>query len=580
MLACGAGRRRWARVGYNLAVLLFGNLAAIVSVAVSQSVPAPTKYLLATVHPEATAAGLAALRQGGNAVDAAVTAALTLGVVDGFNSGIGGGCFILVRTAEGKVIAIDARETAPAAAFREMYLRQGEARAELSATGPLAVATPGALAGYAEILARCGRRTLAQALEPGRRLATEGFELDAHYVEQIRSEQEDLARFPGAKAILLRPDGSLPEVGSRLIQADLARTYQQIASGGPDWFYRGDFAAVVADWMAQQGGLLTREDFANYRTVEREPLVTRFRGYTVLGFPPPSSGGVHIAQILNVLEQYDLAAIEREDPAVATHLIAEAMKLAFADRAHWLGDPDFSQIPRGLLDPQYARELAGKIDRGRASDVAGHGQPPRADSDFFGPPRHTTHVAAADAEGNWVAITATVNTTFGSKVIVPGTGVILNNEMDDFSIAPGVPNKFKLIGGEANAVAALKRPLSSMSPTIVLKGDQPILTVGAAGGPRIISSTLLTIVRHLEFGWPLEKALGEQRFHHQWVPGELTIEEGFDAEQSRQLEALGHKLKVSRRSAMAEAQAIRRDPQTGRFEGYADPRTAGTATGD
>lgn len=546
----------------------------------AQSAPAPTKYMLATVHPLATEAGLEAFRAGGNAVDAAVTAALTLGVVDGFNSGIGGGCFILVRTADGKVIAIDARETAPLAAFRELYFREGQPQPELSATGPLAVATPGALAGYAEILSRLGRRSLASALEPGRKAAADGFVLDENYVQQIRVTQADLARFPVSKAILLRPDGSLPEVGQRLVQTDLARTYQQIAERGPDWFYRGEFAAIVADWMKAEGGILTREDFAGYKVAEREPLVSRFRGYTIYGFPPPSSGGVHVGQILNVLEQYDLAAIQREDPATATHLIAEAMKLAFADRAHWLGDPDFTQVPRGLLDPQYARELAGKIDRSRASEVPGHGRPPRADSDFFGPPRHTTHIAAADAEGNWVAITATVNTTFGSKVIVPGTGVILNNEMDDFSIAPGVPNKFKLIGGEANAVASLKRPLSSMSPTIVLEGDQPVMTVGAAGGPRIITATLLAIVRHLEFGWPLEKALGEHRFHHQWVPGELTIEEGFEAEQSRKLEALGHKLKISRRSAMSEAQAIRRDPKTGRFEGYADPRTAGTAAGD
>lgn len=546
----------------------------------AQSVPAPTKYLLATVHPLATEAGLDAFRQGGNAIDAAVTAALTLGVVDGFNSGIGGGCFMLVRSADGKVLALDAREAAPYAAFRELYLREGQARPELSSTGPLAVATPGALAGYAELLERLGRRSLASALEPGRKLAADGFVLDPNYVEQIRTTQAELAKFPGTKAVLLKSDGSVPEVGERLVQRDLARTYERIAADGPEWFYQGEFAGKVESWMRAEGGLLTREDFLDYRPIRREPLVTRFRDYTVLGFPPPSSGGVHVAQILNILEQFDLAQIEREDPAVATHLIAEAMKLAFADRAHWLGDPDFTKVPRGLLDPEYVRELAARIDRSQATEVAGHGQPPRPDSDYFGPPRHTTHIAAADAEGNWVAITATVNTTFGSKVIVPGTGVILNNEMDDFSIAPGIPNKFKLIGGEANAVAALKRPLSSMSPTIILKGDQPVLTVGAAGGPRIISATLLALVRQLEYGWPLERALGEHRFHHQWVPGELIVEEGFDPEQARRLERLGHQLKINGRSAMAEAQAIRRDPQTGKFEGYADPRTAGTAAGD
>jgi gamma-glutamyltranspeptidase/glutathione hydrolase len=421
---------------------------------------------------------------------------------------------------------------------------------------------------------------LAEALEPGRKLAVEGFLLDPNYVEQIKANQADLAKFPGTKAVLLRSDGSPPEVGERLVQRDLARTYERIASDGPEWFYQGEFAGQVENWMRAEGGLLTREDFLDYRPRQREPLVTRFRDFTVLGFPPPSSGGIHVAQILNILEHFDLANIAHDDPAAATHLIAEAMKLAFADRAHWLGDPDFTQVPRGLLDREYGRELAARIDRSRASAVVGHGRPPRADSDHFGTPRHTTHISAADAEGNWVAITATVNTTFGSKVIVPGTGVILNNEMDDFSIAPGVPNKFKLIGGEANAVAALKRPLSSMSPTIVLAGEQPVMTVGGAGGPRIISATLLAIVRHLEFGWPLEKALGEHRFHHQWVPGELTIEEGFDPEQSRKLEGLGHKLKVSRCSEMAEVQAIRRDPKSGRFEGYADPRTAGTAAGD
>lgn len=555
-------------------------LASCVSSASAQSAPEPTKYMLATVHPLATEAGLEVFRQGGNAIDAAVTAALTLGVVDGFNSGIGGGCFILVRTADGRLIALDARETAPAAAFRELYLRDGQPQSELSATGALSVATPGALAGYAEILSRLGRRSLADALEPGRRLAEDGFRLDQNYIDQIRTTKVDLAKFPGSRAVLLRPDGSLPEVGDRLVQTDLARTYQQIARSGTGWFYRGEFAVAVADWMQAERGILTRDDFANYQVAEREPLVSRYRDYTVVGFPPPSSGGVHVAQILNLLEHFELAAIEREDPAGATHLISEAMKLAFADRAHWLGDPAFTQVPRGLLDRDYARALAGQIDRTRAGQVTGHGQPPRANSDFFGPPRHTTHIAAADAEGNWVAITTTVNTTFGSKVIVPGTGVILNNEMDDFSIAPGVPNKFNLIGGEANAVAPLKRPLSSMSPTIILKGEEPILTVGAAGGPRIITATLLAIVRHLEFGWPLARALGEPRFHHQWVPGELVIEEGFDPVQRQRLEALGHQLKVNRRSLMAEAQAIRRDPQTGRFEGCADPRTEGTAAGD
>ncbi len=297
-----------------LVLLLLCNTLFMLSfrgIASAQSISAPTKYMLATVHPLATEAGLEAFRQGGNAIDAAVTAALTLGVVDGFNSGIGGGCFILVRTADGKVIALDARETAPAAAFRELYWREGQARPELSATGPLAVATPGALAGYAEIVARLGRRSLAAALEPGRRLAEDGFELDENYVAQIKSTQKDLARFPGSKEILLRPDGSVPAVGERLRQRDLAQTYGKIAADGPEWFYRGEFAARVADWMKAEGGLLSREDFSSYQTIDREPLVTSFRGFTVIGFPPPSSGGVHVAQILKLLVHFVLAAFER-----------------------------------------------------------------------------------------------------------------------------------------------------------------------------------------------------------------------------------------------------------------------------
>jgi gamma-glutamyltranspeptidase/glutathione hydrolase len=282
-----------------------------------------------------------------------------------------------------------------------------------------------------------------------------------------------------------------------------------------------------------------------------------------------------VAQILNILACFELADLHKQDPARSTHVIVEAMKLAFADRAHWLGDADFVEVPRGLVDPNYARQLAGRIDLEQSRKVAGHGQPPRADIDLF--ERHTTHVAAVDAAGYWVAITATVNTTFGSKVVIPGTGVVMNNQMDDFSIQVGVPNAFGLVGADSNAVAPGKRPLSSMSPTIVLKGDRPILTLGAAGGPTIISQVVLAIVRHIDLGWPLADALAAPRFHHQWSPDELLVERRFDATTISRLERLGHK--VRRRAQIGVSQAIAQAGGTSGFVGVHDPRVSGKAAG-
>ncbi|MBX3426126.1 MAG: gamma-glutamyltransferase [Pirellulales bacterium] len=528
--------------------------------------------VVATVNALATDAGLAAFQRGGNAVDAAVAAAVTLGVVDGYNSGLGGGCFVLIRTADGRLAAIDGREKAPAAAAADMFLRDGQADTNLSQTGPLASGVPGALAAYELALAKHGRLPLADALLPAAEIAETGFAVPAAYARNLRSLRRTLARFPGSRAALLKPDGSPYAEGETLRQPDLARSYRSIAEHGSAWFYRGEFARQVGAWMAANGGIMTAEDFAAYEAVEREPLATAYRDYTIVGFPPPSSGGVHVAQILNMLESFDLAAEQRRDPVAATHLIAEAMKLAFADRAHWLGDADFVPVPRGLIDQDYADRLAARIDPARATPVASHGEPPRAAYDTFG--RHTTHVAAADSAGNWVAITATVNTTFGSKVIVPGTGIVLNNEMDDFSAQPGVPNAFGLLGAENNAVAPGKRPLSSMSPTIVLQGDRPVLAVGAAGGPKIITQVLLTIVRRLDFGESLDQAIAGPRFHHQWQPDELVVEEALPTEFKTQLESLGHKLQVIDKGGVTQAVEI---DAAGNLHGVHDPRVPGKA---
>ena len=530
---------------------------------------------VATVHPLGTDAGIKTLRQGGNAVDAAVAAALTLAVVDGRNAGIGGGCFILIRLADGRLVAIDGRERAPAAATRDMYLRDGKPDPELSLTGPLASGVPGALAAYDRAVREYGRRELGDLLLPAAEIAERGFPIQRAYAGAIKHLAEKLARFEGSRAVLLKPDGSPYTEGEVLEQPDLARTYRAIADEGIDWFYRGPLARDVGGWMAEHGGLITADDFAAYETRSREPVVTTYRGYTIVGFPPPSSGGIHVAQILNMLERFDLKALYDREPATFYHVVAEAMKRAFADRAYWLGDPDFADVPRGLVDRQYAAELSAQIALDRATPVATHGEPPGALQNHFG--KHTTHITAVDTKGNWVAITATVNGGFGSKVIVPGTGVILNNQMDDFSAAPGTPNAAGLLGAEANAIAPGKRPLSSMSPTVVLEDGKPILTLGAAGGPKIITQVVMTILYHLDLGLPLPDALGAPRIHHQWRPDQLVVEQSLDPSIVEALEKLGHQVKRTRSVGVAQAIGLAEDGQG--LVGVHDPRVEGKAAG-
>ncbi len=533
------------------------------------------KNMVASVHPLATEAGIAALERGGNAVDAAIATALTLGVVDGYNSGIGGGCFILIRRHDGEVIAIDGREMAPGKAHRDMYLRNGKSVGELSQVGPLAIGVPGALKAYEQAVDAHGNLKLSQLLGPAAKIAEQGFEVSQGYAEVLQGQHEKLNRYPGTANALLKPNGTPYLAGETLRQPDLASTYRAIAEHGSDWFYQGPFAEHTAKWMANNGGILTQEDFAIYRTVSRAPLRTRYRDYEIVGFPPPSSGGVHVAQILNILENYDLAKQHRNDPATMKHLVAEAMKLAFADRAYWLGDPDYCDVPKQLVAKIYAQLLAQTIRLDRATEILSHGTPPNSTTDFFD--GHTTHIACADAEGNWVAITTTVNTQFGSKVIVPGLGVVMNNQMDDFSMSPGVPNAYGLIGSENNSIEPGKRPLSSMSPTIVLKDGQPILTVGAAGGPKIITQVVWAIINHLDLEMSVAEAVAEARVHHQWTPDRLLVESTLDQSIVDRLEALGHDVQKSR--VVGITQAISLDPATGLFTGTHDPRTPGKAKG-
>jgi gamma-glutamyltranspeptidase/glutathione hydrolase len=547
-------------------------VALVVPFASAADAPYFEKAAVASVHPLATEAGVNALRLGGNAVDAAVATALTLGVVDGHNSGIGGGCFILVRTPQGGITCIDGREAAPAAAHRDMYVIEGKVDEEASKTGALASGVPGALAAYDLAIKKHGRLKLADLLLPAADLAERGFPLDEVYERKLAGVAEKVRRLSASAAVLLKPDGTPWKKGEVLIQKDLATTYRAIAQQGVEWFYKGAFAKMTADWMAAHGGIMTAADIAAYQPKEREPLRTRYRQWEIIGMPPPSSGGIHVAQILSLVEPFPVKHLR---PASRAHLFAEAMKLAFADRAHWLGDPDFAPVPRGLISPSYLDGLRQKISLDHLTPVPAHGTPEKAHDDVFG--KHTTHLSTADTEGYWVALNQTINTAFGSKVIIPGTGVIMNNEMDDFSVQPGVPNAFKLVGAEANAVAAGKRPLSSMSPTLVLREGKPVLTLGAAGGPTIITQVVLALSRMLDDGMTATQALAQPRIHHQWNPDELKTETALGPEVLAALKAYGHRLEEVTR--FGACQCIRLDEASGKLEPAHDPRIPGKADG-
>ena len=564
----------------------------------------PTRGMVSSAHPLATEAGLNVLKSGGNAIDAAVAVGLTLGVVDTHNSGIGGGCFMLIRLANGKFVAIDGREMAPSAATRDMFLRDGKGDTELSQTGPLASGVPGEVAAFDYAIKNHGKKQLKDLILPAADIAEKGFAISAGYASRLEAVSNDLAKFEASRAIFL-PGGKAPKAGDVLKQTDLARTYRAIAAQGSDWFYRGAFAAATEKWMKANGGIMTAADFAKYHIVRREPVRTTYRGREIVSFAPPSSGGVHVVQMLNILENFDVQLL---DDITRWHVIAETMKLAFADRAYWLGDPDFAKVPRGLVAKEYAAILAKQIKLDRASEVKQHGLPPGYDKDFFtsatgraGSPlpaardkaeagahgvtrptddylhKHTTHWSVADAEGNWVACTATINTSYGSKVVIPGTGVVLNNEMDDFSVQPGVANHFGLIGAEANAVAPGKRPLSSMSPTIVLQDGQPIIAIGAAGGPKIISAVLVQLVAMLDLGKTPAEAMALPRIHQQWSPDELMVEKALPADLKAALEQRGHVVKEL--NALSVAHTVARSADGKSFVGAADPRAGGKAEG-
>ncbi|MBM3847551.1 MAG: gamma-glutamyltransferase, partial [Verrucomicrobia bacterium] len=467
----------------------------------------------------------------------------------------------------------DGRETAPATSTPDMFVRNGVLDSRASQCGALAVGVPGQLAVFAEVIAEHGRLPFQTHLHAAAAIAERGFHLPAAYAARIQETRDDLRHDPGCRALLLTEHGEPPGTGHLLLQRDLAASYRSIASEGIEWMYGGFFSKKLEEWMEKSGGRITQRDMAAYRPRLREPVRSRYRDFEIAGFPPPSSGGVHVAQILNILERFDLRAMGRESAAFA-HVTAEAMKLAFADRAKWLGDPDFVRVPTGLAGKEYARRLSDNIRMDKALTVHGAGTPDDADTRWFG--KHTTHFTAVDAAGWWVACTATINTSFGAKGMVPGTGILLNNQMDDFSAPSGGANFFGLVGGAANAPAPGKRPLSSMSPTLVLKDGKPVLTLGAAGGPTIISQVLLAILGVVDFDLSVDQALAAPRLHHQWQPNLLRIEDGFGLEVERQLQRLGHNVQRVRSLGACQAIQATRDHT---FHPAADPRLEGKAAG-
>ena len=538
------------------------------------SVPVKAKNgMVVSAHPLASEAGLKMLQEGGNAVDAAAATAFALSVVEPYHSGLGGGGFMVIRFSKtGEVIALDYRETAPQKAHRDMYIEDEEVVEEWSTVGALAAGVPGMVAGLTLALKNYGTKSLGEVLQPAIRYAQEGYEVGTIYSQYSEEKLPQLLQFPQSAQIFLKDGKTPPEPDFILVQQDLAQTLRLVATRGPDPFYRGEIADRIARWMAENGGLITKEDLESYRPVLREPVRGTYRGYEIVSMPPPTSGGIHLVQMLNILEGFGLKRLGHNS-AEAAHIMAETMKLAFADRAYFLGDPDFVDVPvAGLISKTYAETLRSRIDRNRTREVRDHGNP--EDYISFG---GTTHVSVIDKDGNVVSLTQTINLAFGSKAVVPGTGIVLNNEMDDFSAQPGVPNAFGLIGGEANAIAPGKRSLSSMTPTVVLKGGEPLLIIGSPGGPKIITTVLQVILNVVDHGLNIQEAINAPRIHHQWLPDTLRIEQGISYDVKELLIEMGHEVKQG--GHLGAAQGILIDPETGIYYGGTDPRLDGEAMG-
>lgn len=513
------------------------------------------------------------LTKGGNAVDAGVAVAFALAVTLPRAGNIGGGGFMLIHDAEsGDTKAIDYREMAPSDASRDMFLDEaGEADSTKSLQSGAASGVPGTVAGMRMALDTYGSMDWAEVIAPAIQLAEEGISVTPELADSLEASRGELMAYPDSAAIFFKPDGTGWRPGELLIQADLAQTLRTVAEHGPDGFYKGAVAENITKAIQAAGGPMTVEDLAAYKPVLREPVRGTYRGYDIVSMPPPSSGGVHLIQILNTLEGYPIGPLGHNS-AETIHLMAEAMKLAYADRSEYLGDPDFVDVPiEALTSKDYAaslREKIGALATPAAMIAPGDLGPYESDQ--------TTHFSIVDKEGNAVSNTYTINLDYGSGLVAGGTGVLMNNEMDDFSAKPGVPNAFGLIGGEANAIEARKRPLSSMIPTLVLKDGEVWLATGSPGGARIITTTLQVIMNIIDHGMNVAEASTAPRVHHQWLPDELRVEEGISVDTLRLLSARGHT--IAEKPVMGSTQTIMRDVASGALLGASDPRRPDAAT--
>jgi gamma-glutamyltranspeptidase/glutathione hydrolase len=520
----------------------------------------------------ATDVGVSVLQKGGNAVDAAVAVGFALAVTHPFAGNIGGGGYMLIRMADGRSTFIDFRERAPEKATRNMYLDASGNLTRDSIEGWRSVGVPGSVRGFELANTKYGRRTWAENMAPAIELATRGYQVSYALAESLKGSRS-LARDPESTRIFQR-GGRFYDVGETLTQPDLGRTLQRISANGPDEFYEGETARRFADEMAKHGGLITLSDLKNYKAVERTPLEGSYKGYTIVTAPPSSSGGIALLEMLGILEGtgYEKAGF---GSAAAIHYEAEAMRRAYADRNEYIGDPDFVKVPiAGLLDKAYLARLRSTIDPERATPSAQvkPGRPAGSEK------METTHYSVVDGEGNAVAVTYTLNGGYGNGITVPGLGFLLNNEMDDFASKPGSPNMFGLVQGEINAIEPGKRPLSSMTPTILLKDGKLFMTIGAPGGSRISTAVLQVILNVIDFGMNIQDAIDAPRVHHQWQPDRLSLERGISPDTVALLKGRGYEVDYSPGVVLAQTAGI--VSADGWLQGGSDGRSAaGKAAG-
>lgn len=570
----------------SLIALVAGLIAAVAIAPAAESAhPVHARHaMVASVHESASQAGIEILQAGGNAVDASVAVGFALAVVHPQAGNLGGGGFLLFRDAQGKAHFLDYREKAPAAASRNMYVdAEGNLVKDASLIGYKAVAVPSSVAGLTYAQKKWGKLPLKRVMEPAIRLAKKGFRLN--YADANDLADPQLAEFPDSYRIFQR-DGKLYQQDEVLRQPELAKTLERIAKD-PEDFYRGKIASQLVADVQKNGGIITAEDLAQYEVKEREPLHGTYRGYEVISAPPPSSGGVVLLEALNMLEGFDLGGLGSRS-ADSIHLTVEAFRRAYMDRAELLGDPDFARVPVAqLIDKKYAAAWRESIDPGHASASTALQRPAGIFNELDRVARaaalrhesqNTTHYSVVDAEGNAVAVTTTLNDSFGSRVTAEKLGFLLNNEMDDFAAKPGSPNMYGLVQGESNAIAPGKRPLSSMTPTMVTKDGKLFLVLGSPGGGRIITTVANTLMGVIDYGLNIQEAVNAPRFHHQWMPDAINLEDvGFSPDTVKILESRGHK--IERVGAWSDGECIAIDLKTGERLGASDPRFPGKAVG-